>query len=281
VNEAWDEAAWRSLAAELDAWQDRGHQAGFWWRDDDAGPPEPTLMQLLSVATELGFPLGLAVVPAWLSGEVVEAIRAAPGTVVVLQHGFAHVNHERVIRPGERKLRPAECGGARPTREVLAELEEGATCLRGRFANRFLPVFVPPWNRIAPEVVAGLAGVGYRGLSAFRPRIAPEPTPGLLQVNCHADPILWREGKRFAGAASTLERLRAHLRARREHQVDPAEPTGLLTHHRDTDSAGWAFLEELLGRLRTHPAILLPPLASVLIAKRGIPDEGTSQGSLR
>ncbi len=274
MSTAWDDAAWGSFTEELDAWRREGRRASFWWRDDDAGLPHPALTDLLSLATTLGLPLGLAVVPAWLSAEVMEGLRAAPEAVVVLQHGFAHVNHEREIQPGERKVRPAECGAARPAREVLAEIAQGAARLRAHFAGRFLPVFVPPWNRIAPEVIAGLPGAGYRGLSAFRPRPVAEPAPGLLQVNCHVDPTLWREGKRFAGAAATLETLRAHLAARRQLQLDPAEPTGLLTHHRDLDAAGWAFLPELLSHLQTHPAVVFPPLTSLLPSEGVTPSTG-------
>jgi hypothetical protein len=266
LSRAWDEPAWQALAGELDAWLGQRHQATFWWRDDDAGRSDPALERLVSLAAGVGLPLGVAVVPAWLTDEVVEALHAAPETVVVLQHGFAHVNHERHIQPGERKVRPAECGVARPVQVTLEELAEGATRFRARFGSRFLPLLVPPWNRIAPAVTADLPRLGFRGLSTFGPRTAARPTPGLLQINCHVDPILWREGKRFAGPAATLDRLRAQLVARRENRVDPSEPTGLLTHHRDLDSAGWGCLEELLGRLKTHPAAAFPPLDSLLAA---------------
>lgn len=267
VSSAWAEPAWQALAAELDAWLGQGRQATFWWRDDDAGRPDPALKCLLSVARAAALPLGVAVVPAWLTAEVTDWLRSAPDPVVVLQHGFAHTNHEREIQPGERKVRPAEYGVSRPAGVAFQEMAEGATRLRERFGNRFLPVFVPPWNRIAPAVVVGLPSLGYRGLSTFGPRVTAEPTPGILQVNCHADPILWREGKRFAGAVATLDRIRAHLAARRVGQVDPSEPTGLLTHHRETDPAGWEFLEEFLARLRAHPAVTFPPLASLLMAE--------------
>lgn len=267
MSEAWDEQAWQAFAAELDAWVSQGRQASFWWRDDDAGRPGPAFDRLLSFAADVALPLGLAVVPAWLAPEVAEAIRAAPEPVVVLQHGFAHANHETAIPSGQRKLRPAECGAARPAQAVLAELAEGCAGLKAAFGSRFPPVFVPPWNRIAPAVSAGLPRVGHRALSAFGPRPVAEPVPGLLQVNCHADPIVWREGKRFAGASATLERLRGHLSARREGHVDPSEPTGLLTHHRDMDPMFWAFLEELLSRLRSHPAASFPPLPSLLTAQ--------------
>jgi hypothetical protein len=264
---AWDEAAWRSLACELDAWRAGGRQATFWWRDDDAGRPAEALPRLLALAADLALPLGLAVVPAWLTPEVAKAIRGAPEGIVVLQHGFAHVNHEPAGQPGQAKVRPAECGAGRPAQAVLEELARGKAALTAAFGERFLPVFVPPWNRIAPAVVAGLPGAGYRGLSAFGPRAAADPAPGLLQINSHADPIVWREGKRFVGAAALLERLRAHLAARREGQADPAEPTGLLTHHQDMDAACWAFSQELLRRLRTHPAVAFPPLPALLAAR--------------
>ncbi len=164
------------------------------------------------------------------------------------------------------------------TQEVLAEVAQGASRLRAQLADRFLPVFVPPWNRIAPAVIAGLPRIGFRGLSTFGARAAAAPSPGLLQINCHADPIVWREGRRFAGAAATLDKLRTHLTARREQHADPAEPTGILTHHRDIDPAGWAFLEQLLGRLRAHPAAAFPSLASLLMAQDGNPGEAVPPG---
>jgi hypothetical protein len=271
MSTAWDEPAWQAFAAELDAWQSRGRRATFWWRDDDAGRTTPALGRLLALAADLALPLGVAVVPAWLTLEVAEAVHAASGQVVVLQHGFAHLNHETANTSGERKVRSAECGPARPPRAVLEEVAKGRAALTGTFGSRFLPVFVPPWNRIGPAVLAGLPRAGYQVLSAFGPRAGAEPVPGLLQVNCHADPIVWREGKRFAGASATLARLRTHLSARREGQADPSEPTGLLTHHRDMDPLCWAFLEELLGRLLTHPAVTFPPLPSLLAARRMAP----------
>ena len=268
MSHAWDEPAWRALAVELDAWLNQGRRASFWWRDDDAGRPDPAFERVLSLASDVALPLGIAVVPTWLAPEVAEAIRTTPAALVVLQHGFAHANHESEVQPGQRKVRPAECGPARPAQAVLEEVAEGGASLRAALGSRFLPVLVPPWNRIAPAVVAGLPPLGYRGLSTFGLRGAGTPVPGLLQVNCHADPIVWREAKRFAGASATLKRLLVHLSARRHGHADPSEPTGLLTHHRDMDPTFWEFLKELLGRLRTHPAVTFPPLPSLLVAPR-------------
>jgi hypothetical protein len=265
VSPGWDAAAWAALADELAAWAAAGRPAGLWWRDDDAGEGSPALDRLLALAAGAGVPLALAVVPAWLTPEAAAAVAAAPPAVVVLQHGFAHANHERDPMPGTRKVKPAECGAARPAPAALAELAEGRRRL-GALGGRVRPVLVPPWNRIAPAVAAGLPGLGYRGLSTFGPRAAPEAAPGLRQVNCHLDPIVWREGRRFLGAGPSLERLRGHLAARRTGQADPAEPTGLLTHHRDLPPEGWAFLAGLLDRLRAHPAVAFPSLPALLEA---------------
>jgi len=261
----WDDAAWHDFVGELDLWADQGRRPSFWWRDDDAGRPDPAFERLLSLAADLALPLGLAVVPTWLTPAVLEAIRAAPPSLVVLQHGFAHTNYETEIQPGERKVRPAEYGTARSSQAASEEMSEGMARLRAAFESRFLPVFVPPWNRIAPTILATLPHTGYQGVSAFGPRHSAEPVPRLFQVNCHADPILWREGKRFAGADATLARFRAHLVARRSGQADPHEPTGILTHHRDMDHVFWNFLQKLFSSLRTHPAVRFPPLTSLFI----------------
>ena len=255
---AWDEAAWGRLADELARWVDRGAPATFWWRDDDAGEPHPALTQLLALAGALDVPLVLAVVPAWLSAEVAAQLRAAPAGVVVWQHGLAHQNHEPARDAEGRKVKRAELGPARSAAAALADLAAGWPPLVAAVGPRLAPGLVPPWNRIAPAVLTGLPGLGYRLVSTFGPRAAAEPAPGLRQVNCHADPIVWREGRRFAGAAVVLERLRGHLADRREGRADPDEPTGLLTHHQAMDEPGWAFLADLLARLREHARWIRP-----------------------
>ena len=264
---AWDPVAWAALADELDRWAEAGRQATFWWRDDDAGPIEPALARLLALARETGVPLGLAVVPAWLVPETARLLLEHADQVTVLQHGVAHRNHETVAPPGEPKVKSAELGAARPAAAVLAELLRGRLSLGAALAPVAIEILVPPWNRIAPAVRDALPGAGYRGLSVFGPRETRPAPPRLVEVNCHVDPIVWRETKRFVGAAPTLDRLRAHLAARRSGVADPGEPTGLLTHHQDLDADFWTFLETLLVRLRAHPAAAFPAVSRLFGAR--------------
>ncbi|HZS33596.1 MAG TPA: hypothetical protein VFC42_09475 [Methylomirabilota bacterium] len=260
---AWDDRAWAALEAELARWAAAGRPATLWWRDDDAGPAGPALDRLLALAETTGVPLALAAVPAWLEPAAVAGIVDAGPGVTVVQHGFAHRDHEPRPAPGARR-RKAELGDARSPAAALAELAAGGARLAAAFGPRYRPVLVPPWNRIAPALVPALPAAGYRALSAMGPRAAARTAPGLAVLNCHVDPIRWREDRAFAGADWLLRALADQLAMRRQGRIDAAEPTGLLTHHQDLDPGAWACLGELLHRLRRHPAIALPPLDALL-----------------
>src|SRR6185436_17973343 len=95
-----------------------------------------------------------------------------------------------------------------------------------------------------------LPDAGFRGLSTFGARTC-EP-PAIVQCNTHVDLIAWRRGRLFIGEDAAIERLVAHLGARRESRADSTEPTGILTHHLDLDGDAWSFLEELAVRTQAH-----------------------------
>lgn len=236
-----------ALRAELDHWSAAGRPATLWWRDDDAGAATPALARMLAIAQARDVPLAIAAIPSRLSDDAILAI-AASSHVDVLQHGIEHRNH---ARPDERSC---ELGVHRPLATTAAELSQGRQRLESAFGPRFVPVLVPPWNRIAPEVTAMLPVLGYRGLSTFSSRKQRHAAPGVTQCNTHVDPIAWREGRVFVGDDASSARLAAHLRARREGQADADEPTGLLTHHADFDAAAWAFVDRLFDETRSHPA---------------------------
>ena len=240
-------ATWQDLDRELEAWLAAGRTATLWWRDDDATQPTPALARLLALAARFGQPLHLAVIPAQLETGVAGLLAGRP-EVRVLQHGYAHIDHIASAGQGA-----AELGPGRPKAVLCGELAEGWRRLAAAGLPRLLPVLVPPWNRIASEVVAWLPGLGYRGLCTFGGRAGPEAAPGLLQVDSHCDPIRWKGGPRFCGLEAALEVLVGHLSARRSGRVDANEPSGILTHHLETDEATWAFMEELLARTAGRP----------------------------
>jgi hypothetical protein len=239
---------WDRLDREIEQWVATGLEATLWWRDDDAVAATPALARLLAIAGRGRIPLALAVIPAGAEPGLAAALAHRPD-VTVLQHGYAHLNH---AAEGERAV---ECGGARPLDQTAGELAIGQARLSEMFGERFLPVLVPPWNRIAPALLPRLPGLGFRGLSTWGARERRQAAPDLVQVHTHADPIAWRRGRIFGGADRVIDALAGHLEARREGRADPQEPTGLLTHHLVHDEPGWAFLEALAERLSNRPGL--------------------------
>ncbi|MDP6705421.1 MAG: polysaccharide deacetylase family protein [Alphaproteobacteria bacterium] len=235
-------STWQALGQELQAWSDAGRRATFWWRDDDAERPTPALDRLLALARSARVAPALAVVPAGAGRELADAL-AEGEDVAVLCHGLGHRNHA----PTDAKK--AEFGPHRPVFEMLGEVAAGHERLKLLFTGRALPVFVPPWNRIDPELSRRLPLAGFAGVSAFGPRAAEHPVPGLVQVNCHFDLTDWRGDRGFVGESRALAALVEHLRARRGGAADGDEPTGVMSHHLVLDEAGWNFLGRLFEAL--------------------------------
>jgi hypothetical protein len=237
-------SSWDELSRELDAWQSAGRIAEFWWRDDDAGTVTPALTQLIDLQHRHLVPLALAVIPARATADLAARLANEPN-IVVVQHGWAHLNH---AAPGQSKR---ELGPERPASYVLGELTRGALVLDRLFGPAWLKMLVPPHNRIAPAVAQGLAAAGYCGLSTDKPRRAA-PT-GLVQINTHVDIMNWAK-RTFLGEGACIDLALTHLRDRRERSVDAAEPTGLLTHHLAHDDDACGFADRFLGHVKAHPA---------------------------
>ncbi len=204
----------------------------FWLRDDDATVPSDALDRLLGM---VGVPVALAVIPEPTGEALAQRLTGEPDVSVAV-HGWAHVNHAGA---GEKSQ---ELGAHRPVGVVLAELRQGFDRLSGLYPGQFTPVLVPPWNRIAPQVVAGLPGLGFSGLSVF----GPEKTAALQVVNTHVDVIDWRGTRGGRDDAAVFADLaQAVLRG---------GPVGVLTHHLVHDAQAWGVLSRVLRLTEGHPA---------------------------
>lgn len=251
-----------SLAAtseELRRWRDEGLTLPVWWRDDDATASTPELDRLLAIAARFAVPLHLAVIPDAAKPGLADRLRETTD-VFVLTHGWRHQNH---APPDQKK---AEFGAHRPLPPMAAEIGAARQRLAELFGDLSLPVFTPPWNRIAPEVVGELHDLGFQALSTFLPRAEKFTAPGLLRVNTHLDPIAWKAGGGLLPPALIDEQLAGHLRARRTGAADNAEPYGLLTHHLVHDAALWNFVEQLIETWTTSGVTQwTPPLGELRV----------------
>lgn len=233
-----------AFEAELDTWRAQGLSLPLWWRDDDATEPTPALDRLLSLAEAWRADLHLAVIPDLASKTLADLVGGHAG-IFVLSHGWRHANHAPA---GQKK---AEFGAHRPTEVMLREIGAGRERIKDLFAAKALPIFTPPWNRIAPDVEAGLTGMGFNAVSIFLPRARKYAAQGLLRVNTHLDPIAWKSGGGLVECAVLDAQLARDLAARRLGDADNAEPYGLLTHHLVQDEATWDFVNitlEMFGQ---------------------------------
>lgn len=279
---------WSAIERELDAWEAEGLTLPVWWRDDDAVEPTEPLERLLERAEAVRAPIAIASIPTGATAALAERLARDP-RVCVLIHGWRHVSHAPA---GEKK---AEFGAHRPVETMREEAAQALETIERVFDGQMVRCFVPPWNRVAPEVVEGLAGLGYRSLSTFTPRSAPEAAPGLAQLNTHVDPIDFGETARLKDPGLLARRIAEALRRRRmaasgrsvagrlaaaaggavggrvglkraakrmldaakgADLADNAEPFGLLTHHLVHDAAIWRFVDEWLALLARRSAVV-------------------------
>jgi hypothetical protein len=245
---------WSDLVDELDCWGEAGRVAALWWRDDDAIAATPQLAALLRLAGPV--PVALAVIPALARPDLAMALASA-SQVAVLQHGWQHANR---AQHGKKSEYP----DGRSATVVATELGAGRARLTALFGGQALPVFVPPWNRLAAQFLPLLVNNGLAAVSAIARRPAALLPAGLAALDVHLDLVAWRGDRGFIGAAAALGGLVGHLRAARLGTERPAGPIGILTHHLIMDGATAAFVERLLALTGAHGAVRWTATAELL-----------------
>lgn len=237
---------WTPLTSELVIWRREGMSLPVWWRDDDAVADTPELERLSRLATDIGLPVHLAVIPKDAQPSLTRAL-AGQSSLVPVVHGWSHTNH---APEGAKK---AEFG--HPRSDARRELSLAVTRLKDQFGAAALPLFVPPWNRIEPGLLPALADAGYSGLSTYGPRDAVLATPGVVQINTHIDPVFWRGERGLVPPDELIAQLVATLRDRRAGRTDAGEPLGLLTHHLVHTADVWDFCGDVLRVLLDGGAV--------------------------
>lgn len=238
-------SSWADLTNELAIWREQGLTLPVWWRDDDAIAPSTPLDQLLHLSDTVGLPVHLAVIPQGVTAALAE--RLADTSAIPVTHGFAHVNHAPAT---SKKM---EYGTDRPLSEIASEIGAGLVRLNELFGDRLAPMFVPPWNRIAPEVLPLLADAGYGAISTYTPRESVYACDGLIRINTHIDPINWRGDRSVVPPDQLLAQTVTLLKDRRAGKADNTEPLGLLTHHLVHDSAIRDFTAKFIETLMAGP----------------------------
>lgn len=221
--------AWARLECALAQAAARGCLPALWWRDDDAASDTTALRRLLALRREIGMPLAIAAIPAQADASLVACLNGEED-VALLVHGLAHANH---APPVEKK---AEFGTTRPLPLAERDAAQALTLLGDKAGALVLPVFVPPWNRVSPQLRGRLASLGYRGLSAVPARDGADDA-GLSVHDIHVDPIDWHGTRSALPAQAIVDKTIAWLARFAEGEARGA--LGFLTHHLVHDEAIW------------------------------------------
>lgn len=212
----------------------------FWLRDDDAVHPSQPLEQLLGLCEQFAVPLMLAVIPQNTEDKLSERLVKSSGVAVAL-HGWSHANY---ADEGEKSQ---ELGDHRPVSDLLTELRCGINRLSEFHQSRFVPVLVPPWNRISENVVGHVHELGIKAVSVFGQDAAEQAeTSPVKFINAHVDIIDWK-GTR---GGRPVEELVAEINAQ---LLNGNSTIGVLSHHLVHDSRAWFFLEKLFAATKAHP----------------------------
>jgi len=236
---------WQPLIDELARWADSDTSPRLWLRDDDAVAPTAALDRFLALSRPHNVPVLLAVIPAGVDDSLAERVADEP-LVSPAVHGWAHINH---APEGEKSQ---ELGSHRPADMVLSELTKGFDRLTNLFGARLTPILVPPWNRIDADIVAGLPGRGFKGLSTFGHKRLATGVAGLAEINTHVDLIDWKGTRGCRDHDELIGELAGELERSREGDKGAV---GILTHHLVHDASVDRFLGDLFAVIDNRPHV--------------------------
>jgi peptidoglycan/xylan/chitin deacetylase (PgdA/CDA1 family) len=235
------------VRAALDA---RSSPCPVFFRDDDAGWDDGALWALLDEFDGAGTPIDVAAIPAAITPSCGRALaaRMAGGAVHVHQHGWSHVNHERVGRK-------CEFGPSRAAALQAADVVAGRARLED-LVGAVAPIFTPPWNRCTDETAAALLAAGHRVLSRDASAVDIERA-GLTEVPVTVDWSATRAGRR-----RTLDDT-AHAIAT---GIRGDGPVGVMLHHAVMDASERREVRRLLDVLAPCPAIAPTTILAIVDA---------------
>ncbi len=223
---------------------EKGRPVEIFFRADDIGPVDDNFRRLMTLFRQHRFPLCLAVVPAWLTGQRwrrMEEFGPCDPLWCWHQHGWDHTSHQR-------SGRKSEFGDQRSRQAIRSDLVRGRSRLEELLGPAFFPVFTPPWNRCSLETLELLAELDYAAVSR---------TPG---------------ARPSAGALLPDLAVGVDLHTRKETDPDRAWDNllqefargcdagriGIMIHHQLMNDRGLAFLDMLLTICRRHTGLLRP-----------------------
>lgn len=206
------------------------------FRADDIAEVDAPFCLLMELFKRYRIPLCLAVVPDWLTRQrwmEMQKFDTKDRLWCWHQHGFAHVNHEKI---GKK----CEFADNRGEEALFKDIQQGREHLSNLLGTSFCPVFTPPWNRCGQTTLTILQHVGFSAVSRYH-RAKPQPPEGLQDIAMHIDLHTGRESDPHQGWKKILDDC---TRAAATGTI------GIMIHHQRMNPAAFTFLDNLLLLIR-------------------------------
>lgn len=216
-----------------------GETVRVFFRADDIGVPSKRCSAMLELFQRYSVPLGLAVVPTWITAQRWQSICAEIDTAKAPlfcwhQHGWAHKNHET---QGKKQ----EFGDSRPAENIAHDILRGRDRLHQLLGSAFVPLFTPPWNRCGTAAMELLAASGYTALSRSS-GARPSPPSGLADIQINVDLHTRKESAPQVSAQQLFGELELAM---------ASGYAGIMLHHQRMNHHALNLLECLL-RILSH-----------------------------
>ena len=241
------EAAIRRLREALDARVDAGVPVlPFWWRDDDLEAPNSALTDLLIATGDAGIAPAVAAISSTVTPEAIDALEGTAARV--LPHGWRHHNHEP---EGGKK---SEYGPARGVEDRLAEIDNAHDRIVALAKARALPVFTPPWNNIADDLLSHLDRSKIAALSGYRSPGREPRSAACPRLDTHVDLIDWRGTRQGLTAERLVDLLIPWINPTSDTENPLDSLRGVLSHHLVTKPENWSAWGSVLRMIGSHSA---------------------------
>lgn len=222
------------------------------FRADDIGVPSSLFSAMINAFAHSNVPLGLAVVPAWLTPlrweTICNNIQTASPLWCWHQHGWRHTNHEK-------QGRKYEFGPSRSAPAKHNDILAGRKKLEALMGSDFTPIFTPPWNRVDNDTLCSLQQLQYLAVSRTQGAAPPSPN-SLTDIYINVDLHTRREPspqKAWTGFLLELEYALA------------TGHCGIMLHHQRMNRHAVAFLPILFTELRANKRISLVSMSEMVL----------------
>jgi len=212
----------------------------IFFRADDIGAPSKAFDALCRLFRSYQAPLGLAVIPAWLSDARQEKLfEAAPLDEELWswhQHGWRHINRQK---NGDK----SEFGSDRTPERQREDILQGMVKMERIFGPNFVRVFAPPWNRFSGSTFKTLQQLDFKGFSATDPfQPAVRCRYGMQYLPVRLD-LHTRQAKDAAADFALLIDQFSDL-------TKAKGPTGIMINHQRMTSFAFQFLDRMIYNLK-------------------------------